>query len=257
MTTNPTDHDPAATSTWMSDHTIAELQEKHVELIGNARKYDELTADARREVLDAERKLQVCQDHAAGVRIQIEENQTLLAIAQGHAPRPHRTAIAADGLNLMFGVLRLAGLPAGATRDDYATHAELMRAIYCAALDIADRADKAAANAPLRRWTPDVHNENGSTTIKTKRACNGCGDLLGDITVEEYNASVEGRPLPDVRDECARCNGTAEQPITANGAEPLTMLSPTAVQDYESMLNAVDETITDLPAPADGGEGQC
>lgn len=44
-----------------------------------------------------------------------------------------------------------------------------------------------------------------STRITTKRICNGCGHDVGDVTIDEINAVLDGRPLPDVRDECAWC----------------------------------------------------
>jgi hypothetical protein len=60
--------------------------------------------------------------------------------------------------------------------------------------------------------TPDRINPNGSKAITTKRACNGCGGLLGDITDKEWQAAVNGRPLPDVRQECPTCGPTAPPP---------------------------------------------
>lgn len=60
--------------------------------------------------------------------------------------------------------------------------------------------------------TPDRVNEDGSRTITTKRACNGCGDLLGDLTDQEMAAAIGGRPLPDVRRECPACGPTAPEP---------------------------------------------
>ena len=45
----------------------------------------------------------------------------------------------------------------------------------------------------------------GGTRVRVKRACNGCGGLLGDATDTEIRACVDGRPLPDVRDECPTC----------------------------------------------------
>lgn len=63
-----------------------------------------------------------------------------------------------------------------------------------------------------RTSTPDRKNEDGSTTITTKRACNGCGQLIGDITDQEWAAAVAGRPLPDVRSECPTCAPTAPPP---------------------------------------------
>lgn len=63
-----------------------------------------------------------------------------------------------------------------------------------------------------RPWTPDRTNDDGSTTITSKRACNGCGALLGDITDHEMSAAIAGRPLPDVRRECPDCAPTAPEP---------------------------------------------
>lgn len=60
-----------------------------------------------------------------------------------------------------------------------------------------------------RTNTPDRINDDGSRTITTKRACNGCGQLLGDVTKEEMNAAISGRPMPDVRRECPACRPVA------------------------------------------------
>ncbi|MEV6833534.1 hypothetical protein AB0N17_03220 [Streptomyces sp. NPDC051133] len=61
--------------------------------------------------------------------------------------------------------------------------------------------------------TPDRVNADGSTTITTKRACNGCGQLLGDITAQEVALAIAGAPLPDVRRECPACAPTAPEPV--------------------------------------------
>jgi hypothetical protein len=63
-----------------------------------------------------------------------------------------------------------------------------------------------------RTNTPDRTNPDGSTTIKMKRACNGCGELLGDITDQEMTLAIAGAPLPDVRRECPACGPTAPEP---------------------------------------------
>ena len=63
-----------------------------------------------------------------------------------------------------------------------------------------------------RPWTPDRTNGDGSTTMTTKRACNGCGEFIGDVTTLEMNAAINGRPLPDVRYECPTCGPTAPEP---------------------------------------------
>jgi hypothetical protein len=52
-----------------------------------------------------------------------------------------------------------------------------------------------------RPWTPDRVTETG-TWVTVKRACSGCGRLLGDITDAEMNAAVEDDPLPDTTAEC-------------------------------------------------------
>ncbi|MFW3473606.1 hypothetical protein ACN24M_20300 [Streptomyces microflavus] len=64
-----------------------------------------------------------------------------------------------------------------------------------------------------RTDTPDRVNDDGSRTITTKRACNGCGNLLGDITNSEMAAAIDGRPLPDVRRECPACGPTAPETV--------------------------------------------
>lgn len=56
-----------------------------------------------------------------------------------------------------------------------------------------------------RTHTPDRTNPDGSTTIKMKRACNGCGQYLGDATDTEIWRAVDGLPVLDVRAECKHC----------------------------------------------------
>lgn len=53
-----------------------------------------------------------------------------------------------------------------------------------------------------RTSTPDRKNPDGSTTIHLKRACNGCGQLLGDV--EDWDIDDDGE-LTDVRGECEHC----------------------------------------------------
>ncbi|MFD4968909.1 hypothetical protein [Streptomyces sp. NPDC058424] len=60
--------------------------------------------------------------------------------------------------------------------------------------------------------TPDRINDDGTRTITTKRACNGCSQLLGDITDAEMALAVAGQSLPDVRRECPTCAPTAPEP---------------------------------------------
>lgn len=67
-----------------------------------------------------------------------------------------------------------------------------------------------------RTNTPDVITTNAdgrkTTTIKMKRACNGCGTRLGDVTDQEMARGINGLPLPDVRRECPTCGPTAPEP---------------------------------------------
>ena len=72
-----------------------------------------------------------------------------------------------------------------------------------------------------RPWTPDARKpipdtDRYQTVIRLKRACNGCGVLLGDATDEECLNPIQ---LADVRGECPFCNGQArgEQ---AGGQQP-------------------------------------
>lgn len=55
-----------------------------------------------------------------------------------------------------------------------------------------------------RPWTPDEKTETG-TRIHVKRACNGCGELIGDVTDAEMDRAVAGLRAEDVRAECPRC----------------------------------------------------
>jgi hypothetical protein len=60
-----------------------------------------------------------------------------------------------------------------------------------------------------RTHTPDwvTFDADGrkTTTFKIKRACNGCGQHLGDVTQAEMDRAVAGLPSLDVRAECAHC----------------------------------------------------
>lgn len=48
------------------------------------------------------------------------------------------------------------------------------------------------------------------TTKIVQRACNGCGQLLGDVTDAEMEDAVAGAPLSDVRAECPTCRPAAQ-----------------------------------------------
>jgi hypothetical protein len=55
--------------------------------------------------------------------------------------------------------------------------------------------------------TPDRANEDGSTTFTLKRACNGCGQYLGDVDNRDVDAHGN---LTDVRGECEHCRPLVE-----------------------------------------------
>lgn len=57
----------------------------------------------------------------------------------------------------------------------------------------------------MRHFTPDTVNENGSHRVRIMRACNGCGQLIGDVMDDEIEAAVMGLPSSDVRAECDTC----------------------------------------------------
>jgi len=57
---------------------------------------------------------------------------------------------------------------------------------------------------PGRTWTPEVRTATGRR-FTVKRACNGCGRFLGDITNDEVAAAIHGMPAPDVTGECLDC----------------------------------------------------
>lgn len=78
-----------------------------------------------------------------------------------------------------------------------------------------------------RPWTTDSIRwfADGSApmrTITTKRACNGCARILGDITRGEMNILCHGGELPDVRAECG-CLPPAVCPATINPRPGMTL----------------------------------
>lgn len=58
-----------------------------------------------------------------------------------------------------------------------------------------------------RTHTPDRVNDDGSRTITMKRACNGCGQHLGDV--DNRDVDQHGN-LTDVRAECDHCRPLVE-----------------------------------------------
>lgn len=58
-----------------------------------------------------------------------------------------------------------------------------------------------------RTHTPDRINPDGSRTITMERACNGCGQLLGDVDARDADDNGQ---LTDVRAECDHCRPLVE-----------------------------------------------
>ena len=74
-----------------------------------------------------------------------------------------------------------------------------------------------------------------TTTFKVKRACNGCGQYLGDVTQAEMDRVVAGLPAEDVRAECARCAPLVE--LEAQGCRTW-QLTP---RSYPRVAHEVDQ----------------
>jgi hypothetical protein len=60
------------------------------------------------------------------------------------------------------------------------------------------------ARTAARPWTEYDDPDVGPRHVVMRRACNGCGTHLGDVTDAELEGAVDGR-LPDVRAECPVC----------------------------------------------------
>lgn len=80
------------------------------------------------------------------------------------------------------------------------------------------------------RITVDEHGRK-TTTFKVKRACNGCGQLLGDVTNEEMQRAVHGLPALDVRAECGHCRPLVELEAAGCKTWQLTPRNITRVDD--------------------------
>lgn len=89
----------------------------------------------------------------------------------------------------------------------------------------------AGQSLSTRPWTPDHVDQDGTTHLTVKRACNGCGDTLGDATTAELEDAVAGDQLTDVTLECG-CAGRAVLPpcqdVSVAGAR---MVAPEEIHD--------------------------
>jgi hypothetical protein len=96
---------------------------------------------------------------------------------------------------------------------------------------------KPRTHTPDRAWT----NEEGRkvTTIKIKRACNGCGQFLGDADDRDID---EHGNLTDVRAECTHCRPVVEAEAAGARTWHLTRRS----------LNLVDDDLDQLGVFAKG-----
>lgn len=87
--------------------------------------------------------------------------------------------------------------------------------------------------SPARTHTPDqiTYGEDGvsvTRTVKLKRACNGCGDLLGDV--DNRDVDDHGN-LTDVRAECPYCAPVVDWERAGARAWNLTPRNITTVDD--------------------------
>jgi hypothetical protein len=58
-----------------------------------------------------------------------------------------------------------------------------------------------------RVWTPDQILPDRSVQLASKRICDGCGSMLGDLTDPELVAVWHNRRQKSVRSQCAHCLG--------------------------------------------------
>jgi hypothetical protein len=84
-----------------------------------------------------------------------------------------------------------------------------------------------------RTHTPDVitHGDDGQSvtrTVKLKRACNGCGQLLGDVDDRDVD---ENGNLTDVRTECSHCAPLVELEAAGCKTWQLTPRNIAAIDD--------------------------
>lgn len=117
--------------------------------------------------------------------------------------------------------------------------------------------ERPSTASPHRYWTPDRPRPAGGTVISVKRACNGCGNLLGDVTDDELGRAIAGLPAADVRAECPTCGPTLadtaprDQVVAFNEDHPVG----TPVRFWTGAREGAGRTgVTDAPAEMLGGE---
>ncbi|MFR9773099.1 hypothetical protein [Nocardia sp. SC052] len=67
-----------------------------------------------------------------------------------------------------------------------------------------------------RPYTPIRTNPDGSRTGVIKRMCSGCGRDLGDVTMQEIQDAIDGKPLSDTRAECGCADTSRDVPAVAD-----------------------------------------
>ncbi|WP_329203832.1 hypothetical protein [Streptomyces sp. NBC_01435] len=83
-----------------------------------------------------------------------------------------------------------------------------------------------------RANTPDQINADGSTAFHLKRACNGCGDLLGDLDDRDVDKCGN---LADARAECPNCHPLVD--LEAKGCRTWHLTR----RDLGSIDDAIDQ----------------
>jgi hypothetical protein len=114
---------------------------------------------------------------------------------------PQVTAATRAFFDALTPPVALAGTPPHPTFDQLP---DFVRQTYVDAMTVALAAAEATppGASTKRPWTADRHGDDGMvTTVHVKRACDGCGELIGDVTDAELDAALDGRRLPSVIDE--------------------------------------------------------
>jgi hypothetical protein len=132
------------------------------------------------------------------VELTDERRQIILELAQADG-QPWTENQDGSGWNDHMGVVMY-----GEAADVVEKFAARAKARVVAAVQAADTWDeiKDIVHRSLPRpWTADVVNADGSRTIKVKRACDGCGHDVGDVTPLEMQYAMTTLDMPSVVDE--------------------------------------------------------
>lgn len=97
-----------------------------------------------------------------------------------------------------------------------------------------------------RSWTDDFVLPAGGRRFTVKRACNGCGRLIGDVSQEEIASAIAGLPAPDARIECPHCTpepGARPGAVEGNESSGVVVVAQ-ADEDHAAPGGAPVDTLT-------------